>query len=223
MHPTVKVIAKFPEDLNSVELGVPVHQVKQFAPKYTFGCAISLKEFLASGLIDYPDALKNLDSDWKQMISYYAMSSGGSGYIRNLPFNLGDYVKYVLHDDELAILAEALKNLAKLLFASGAIELYPSISGIKPLKSLQDMNQLPEVLNRKKTSLMSIHLMSGCAMGEDLSKCAVDSYGKVHGTEGLYISDSSILCSSVGYNPQGTLMAIVRRNAINFLETKDKL
>ena len=55
-------------------------------------------------------------------------------------------------------------------------------------------------------------------MGEDFSKCAVDSFGKVHGTDGLYISDSSILCEGLGYNPQGTTMAIVRRNALKFLK-----
>ena len=223
MHPTVKVIAKFPEVLNSSDLGVPVHQVKQFAPAYSFGCAISLKEFLAAGLIDYPDALKSLDTNWIHMISYYAMSTGGQGYVRNLPFNLGDYVKYNLKNADLALLSEALKNLCKLLFASGATELYPSLSGMDPIKSLREINTIPEQLDRNKTSLMSIHLMSGCPMGENLSRCAVNSYGKVHGTDGLYISDSSILCSAVGYNPQGTTLAIVRRNALNFLETQNNL
>ena len=218
MHPTIKVIAKFPEVLNSNDLGVPVHQVKEFAPEYSFGCAISLKEFLAAGLIDYQNALNNIDSDWIHMTSYYAMSNGGSGRVRNLPFNFGDLVTYNLQNEELVVLAKALKGLCRLLFMSGATELYPSISGIEPLKSIHDIDNLPNILNRKTTSLMTIHLMSGCPMGEDLSKCAVDSFGKVHGTDGLYISDSSILCEGLGYNPQGTTMAIVRRNALKFLK-----
>ena len=152
------------------------------------------------------------------MTSYYAMSNGGSGRVRNLPFNFGDHITYNLQNEELVVLAKALKGLCRLLFMSGATELYPSISGIEPLKSIHDIDKLPNILNRKTTSLMTIHLMSGCPMGEDLSKCAVDSFGKVHGTDGLYISDSSILCEGLGYNPQGTTMAIVRRNALKFLK-----
>ena len=221
MHPTIKVIAKFQETLNYDDLGVPVHQVKEFAPEYSFGCAISSKEFIATGLIDYPEQLNKIDEEWKHMISYYAMSCGGNGFIRNLPFNLGDFVKYSIRKKELRVLTKALKDLCKLLFASGAVELYPSIADIEPLKSLEDINKLPNILNRNTTSLMTIHLMSGCPMGENLKKCAVDSNGKLHGTEGLYISDSSILCSAIGYNPQGTTMAIVRRNAFNFLKKKN--
>ena len=221
IHPTIKVIAKFDEELNYKNLGVPVHQVKQFAPIYSFGCAISSKEFIAAGLIDYPKDLNEIDMQWKHMISYYAMSSGGSGIVRNLPFNYGDYFRYSLTRKELKVLAAALKDLCKLLFAAGAIKLYPSIAGIDPLRSIEDINKLPDTLNRNKTSLMTIHLMSGCPMGENLSKCAVDSYGKLHGADDLYISDSSILCSAVGYNPQGTTMAIVRRNAMNFIKKKD--
>src|SRR5690606_2453692 len=37
VHPSVKVMAKFPEPVNSPDVGVPVHQVKEFAPQYSFG------------------------------------------------------------------------------------------------------------------------------------------------------------------------------------------
>ena len=69
------MIAKFDEELNYKNLGVPVHQVKQFAPIYSFGCAISSKEFIAAGLIDLPKRSNEIDMQWKHMISYYAMSS----------------------------------------------------------------------------------------------------------------------------------------------------
>ena len=101
---------------------------------------------------------------------------------------------------------------------AGAEELYPSITGFEPLVSVDEIDRLPNILGRKTSSLMTIHLMGGCPMGEDLSKTSVNSFGKVHGAEGLYVSDSSLLCSALGYNPQGTMMAIVRRNALKFLE-----
>ncbi len=41
LHPTVKLVARFPGEINTAGMGVPVHQVKEFAPRVTFGCSIS--------------------------------------------------------------------------------------------------------------------------------------------------------------------------------------
>ena len=37
LHPTVKVVARFDEEVNLPGMGVPVHQVNQFAPRFSFG------------------------------------------------------------------------------------------------------------------------------------------------------------------------------------------
>jgi hypothetical protein len=55
-------------------------------------------------------------------------------------------------------------------------------------------------------------------MGEDASRCATDSFGKLHGAEGLYIADASLLCGPTVVNPQGTVMAVAHRNAVRFLD-----
>jgi choline dehydrogenase-like flavoprotein len=54
-------------------------------------------------------------------------------------------------------------------------------------------------------------------MGEDRMRCTADSFGRVHGSEGLFIADASLLCGAPGVNPQGTIMALARRNALRFL------
>jgi choline dehydrogenase-like flavoprotein len=64
---------------------------------------------------------------------------------------------------------------------------------------------------------MTIHLFSSCPMGENKKICAVDSFGKVHGFKNLYVADASLLCTAPGVNPQGSIMAIARRNALHFL------
>jgi choline dehydrogenase-like flavoprotein len=72
-------------------------------------------------------------------------------------------------------------------------------------------------LEPRTTDLMTIHLFSSCPMGENKSLCAANSFGKVHDMENLYIADASLLCTAPGVNPQGTIMAIARRNALAFL------
>ena len=95
MHPTVKVTARFPEMVNSSGMGVPVHQVKEFSPRLSFGCSISSPAYLALGLIDHPQAIREVVEKWGQMANYYAMITGtGSGTVRCLGSFLDPLVKY---------------------------------------------------------------------------------------------------------------------------------
>jgi choline dehydrogenase-like flavoprotein len=53
-------------------------------------------------------------------------------------------------------------------------------------------------------------------MGAALNSCATDSFGQVHGHRNLFVNDGSLLCTAPGVNPQGTIMALARRNALHF-------
>ena len=54
-------------------------------------------------------------------------------------------------------------------------------------------------------------------MGENRKICATNSYGKIFGHDNLFINDGSLIPSAPGVNPQGTIMAIARRNVHHFL------
>jgi choline dehydrogenase-like flavoprotein len=218
MHPTVKLVARFDEEVNALDMGVPVHQVKEFAPRFSFGCSISHPPHLAMGLVDHPTRVGEVAQGWKNMAVYYAMISGeGSGTIRPLPGFRDPLVRYGVTPGDLSELSQAMKQLARLLFRAGAVELFPSIGRSVPLASEADVDRLPDPLPSAFASLMTIHLTSSCPMGEDTSRCAVDSFGRVHGQDGLYVADASLLCTQPGVNPQGTIMALARRNALRYL------
>jgi len=127
-------------------------------------------------------------------------------------------VRYCITDDDLQALAQALHRLSALLFEAGASALYPSIAEQPGLSSPDDLKRLARAVPRARTNLMTVHLFSSCPMGEDRNRCATDSFGRVHGFEGLHISDASLLCTPPGVNPQGTIMALARRNALRFLD-----
>jgi choline dehydrogenase-like flavoprotein len=218
MHPTVKVIAKFPEVINSMDMGVPVHQVKEFSPQYSFGCSISSPPYLTVGMNDYPQDSQDVQEHWQNMAIYYAMiTSEGSGTVRNLPGYQDPLIRYHLTSQDLTNLSTALQKLSLLLFEANAETLYPSLSQFTKITKPQDLNLIPKTLSRKHTNLMTVHVFSSCPMGENLEKCAVNSFGKVHNFENLYINDASLLCTAPGVNPQGTIMAISRRNVLQFL------
>jgi choline dehydrogenase-like flavoprotein len=76
---------------------------------------------------------------------------------------------------------------------------------------------LDERLPRKALALTTVHAFSSCPIGERVDRCATDSYGHVRGWDNLYINDASMLPDSPGVNPQGSVMAFARRNALHFL------
>jgi choline dehydrogenase-like flavoprotein len=218
LHPTVKIVARFDEEVNHEQLGVPVHQVKEFAPRMSFGCSISSPPYLALALLSHRESARDLRHRWRQMAIYYAMITGENrGRVRVLPGFGTPMVSYGVGGQGLRDLATALRRLAMLLFAAGGRRLYPSLAGAPRLCSPEDLSRLPAVIPGGGADLMTIHLFSSCPMGERLDRCAADSFGKVHGLEGLYINDASLLCTAPGVNPQGTVMALARRNVLHFL------
>jgi choline dehydrogenase-like flavoprotein len=220
MHPTVKVVARFPDAINSRDMGVPVHQVKEFAPRLSFGCSISGEPHLALAMLDHPAYTRQVADGWPYMAIYYAMITGGSGSVARLPGYRDPLVRFALAEPDMRDLAEGTRKLCELLFAAGAESLYPTVDGLAPLHRIDDLIGVADPLPQGRTSLMTIHLFSSCPMGEDRRRCVTDSFGRVHGHDGLHIADASLLCTAPGVNPQGSIMAFARRNAIHFLEQK---
>ena len=61
MHTTIKAIARFPEEVNSAEMGVPVHQVKEFSPRFQFWLLDQQSALPALAMTDHPDHLSEVD------------------------------------------------------------------------------------------------------------------------------------------------------------------
>jgi choline dehydrogenase-like flavoprotein len=218
IHPTVKAVAMFDEEVNHEELGVAVHQVNEFSPRMSFGCSISSLPHLGLALADYPGFEHAIKSRWRYMAVYYAMIAGlPAGSIRPV-FNLPDpLIRYHLSAQDLRDLATALRRLTKLLLAAGARKVYPSIGCARPISAEDEISTIPGELSPDRSNLMTVHLFSSCPMGEDQTRCATNSMGKVHATTNLYINDASLIPTAPGVNPQGTVMALARRNTLHFL------
>jgi choline dehydrogenase-like flavoprotein len=218
LHPTVKVVARFPEAVNSAQMGVPVHQVKEFAPRFSFGCSISTPPYLALALLDHPGQAREVAHVWPHMATYYAMITGwGRGTVRVPPRFRDPLVRFNLTEPDRRDLGEGLRKLCEALFEGGATHLYPAVTGSPALLSRDELGRLPNALPSGMGNLMTIHLFSSCPMGENQSKCATDSFGRVHGFKNLFVNDASLLCTAPGVNPQGSIMAIARRNTLRFL------
>src|SRR5213076_1452737 len=108
---------------------------------------------------------------------------------------------------------------AELLFAAGARRVLlpfadlPTLDGPDDLRLIHERRRVPDTIE-----LMTVHVMGTARMANDPRRGATDAHGAVHGIEGLVVADASVLPSSIGVNPQETIMAVALRNADRWLE-----
>ncbi len=216
LHPTFKFISLFNDKINSRNNGVHVHQVKEFSPKISMGCSISSKGMLSVGLNDCNNL--NYISDWEKMSTYYSMiSPEGVGSVSNIPFFNSPFVSFNLTMNDYENIYFGMNKLAEILFSSGAQLLFPSVSSDIVIKSIDDLHKI-RLLDKSKLNLMTIHLFSSIPIGGLKNKFPLSPDGYLYENDSIYISDGSMLCDSPSVNPQGSIMAIARMNAIKFLE-----
>ena len=109
----------------------------------------------------------------------------------------------------------ALKSMARIQFAAGARMVVPVHEAASPAKSLDEalrqIDALPmEIL---RMTVVSAHVMGGCAMGSDPRTSVIEGNGRHHQLENLYVFDGSTFPTSIGANPQLSIYGMVARNA----------
>lgn len=219
MHPTLKLVAEFESEVNDEPDRIGVHQVKEFSPRMSFGCSISSPPFLAAALADSAGAaLADCMQRYRRMAVFYVMvRSAGTGGVTVLPWARDPLVTFAVTDEDLRDLAAGLHRLGRLLFAAGAVRLFPSVKGYPVMETEAQLEVFLKPIPRAVARPMTIHLAGSCPMGKVERSAATDSYGKLHGLDNVWINDASLLPEAPGVNPMGTVVALAYRNAERFL------
>jgi choline dehydrogenase-like flavoprotein len=221
LHPMVRVAARFPDSFNDPAWGVPVQQVDEFKPNLTLGCSHSSLPHVALWLAGQVADKRAKLRTWENMAVFYVAAVGtGTGTIRPLPFIDEPLVRLKVTDTDLALMGEGLHRLGQLLFAAGASEIYSPLDGGPTITDAAGLRDLRCGVRHGGINVTTIHLFSSCPMGEDARVCATDSFGQLRGLSNVWLNDSSILPLSPAVNPQGTVMAVARRNVTRYLDAR---
>lgn len=219
MQPVLKVAALYEKDINSVNLGINTVRLSSFE-NFKIENSVDQLNHLSLSLVNYKYTDHQLIKNFTKLAHFsVTFKTSAVGKVRNLPFLDEPFVYYKVTDEDLALFSSGIKTVLRILLESGAKAVYPSLKNIKPITCIKDIESIPSKMQRKQLNLSAVHLFGTCPMGEDLNKCVVNSYGKVHEAENLFISDGSFLCSSIGDNPQATIMTFVKRNINQFIST----
>lgn len=128
-------------------------------------------------------------------------------------------VTYRMSRRDKARIPTLIRAMAETFFAAGAREVFLPILGLRGvdadgLRKL-DLERVPG----RRLECSSQHPLGGCQMGAEPSRSVVDSNGKVWDVEDLYVVDGSIVPTSLGVNPQLSIMSIATRAAWRMRET----
>jgi hypothetical protein len=120
-------------------------------------------------------------------------------------------IRYDLLPDVVDLMHRGSAALAEVLLRGGALEV---MTGIGNVRTTDEARALAK--RRVRASdfrAMGFHPLGTCRMTVDAARGVVDSDQRVFGTENLYVMDGSTVPSSLGVNPQVTIMAMATRGA----------
>ncbi len=118
---------------------------------------------------------------------------------------------YALGPANWEVFAVACKEMAKVQFAAGAKKVVSLHSEPVVMNSVNDIDKLDGASWEKmKLRIVTAHQMGGCPMGKDPKTSVVDSTLKFHDMDNLFVVDGSVFPTSLGVNPQESIMGISR-------------
>jgi choline dehydrogenase-like flavoprotein len=145
-------------------------------------------------------------ADYRHLAQFGLMVSDSSrGSVRSLGGRA--LIRYDLVQDDLARFRTGLARMRELFEAAGAREVYlPLPHGVAP-----------ERAHVRDLKLMAFHPLGTARADARPTHGVVDAQLRMHGVEGLHVADGSVVPSSLGVNPQITIMALATRLAFMLL------
>ena len=218
IHPATGVRAIFDEEIDMAR-GVPQsYYVDEFADdRLMFEGAAGPPDYLAAAMPFSRERHRELMLRYRQFSQFGVMVSDLSrGYVRE---RLGHpEIRYDLSRDDTRAFKRGIELLCELYFAAGAHTVLPPIDRVGMLEH-GDLTPLTNCdVRPHDLTLMAFHPMGTARADARPAHGVVDANLKLHGADNVYVADASVIPSSIGVNPQITIMTLATRLAYHLLE-----
>jgi choline dehydrogenase-like flavoprotein len=123
-------------------------------------------------------------------------------------------ITYDQGSKDLGYLRQAIATAARIQFAAGAREVHTLHAKPTRFASPESIDPVLDAaqFGPNRISVFSAHPLGTCRMGEHPEESVVDSHGQTHDVRGLFVTDGSITCTSLGVNPQVTILALAEKH-----------
>jgi choline dehydrogenase-like flavoprotein len=215
LHPGFRVIAAFDEPVRGWDGALQSAYSDTFEEDHITLMSVFVPPFaVAAGVpgvgSEFTRRAKNLD---KLAMFGGLIHDDGGGRVWNAPFGREPIMTYRMSPKDRALIPEIIRRLAQPFLEAGANELYLPILGSEPVNRDKFASFDLETVSPQRYECSSQHPLGTVRMGTSKRHSVVDDHGRVWGTRGLHVVDGGILPTSLGVNPQWTIMAMARRLA----------
>jgi choline dehydrogenase-like flavoprotein len=219
IHPATAVRALLDEDV-AMARGVPQsYFVDEFADEgIMLEGAAGPPDYAAMSFPFSGERHRDLMLRYRQMSQFGLMVSDVSrGWVRERAGRVE--IRYDLCDEDAATFKRGIERLCEMYWAAGARTVYPPVEGIPELHDGAMAPLRERRIRPRDLILMAFHPLGTARADARPANGVVDGSLKLHGAEGLYVADGSVVPSSIGVNPQITIMALATRLAYELLGT----
>jgi hypothetical protein len=132
-------------------------------------------------------------------------------YLRKAEFNDIDEIFKLLQlslPDDRKLIRKYLYKSAELLFLAGATEMYLPYTGVKVVRNLDEAKKLISSTAFFKIIISTVHLMSSIPAIPGSRE--ISTRGFLKKCTRVRVLDASILPTTIGESPQGTIMAFTK-------------
>jgi hypothetical protein len=215
IHPATAVRALFDEPIDMAR-GVPQsYFVDEFADEgIMLEGAAGPPDYAAMSLPFAGQRHRDLMLRYQHMSQFGLMVSDISrGFVTE---RLGRVeIRYDLCAEDVSTFRRGVDLLCELYEAAGASAVFPPVEGVGEVPASVRRPMPP--FNARDLTLMAFHPLGTARADARPAHGVVGPDLRVHGAHGVYVADGSIVPSSIGVNPQITIMALATRLAFALL------
>jgi choline dehydrogenase-like flavoprotein len=214
IHPAAGALAEFDEQIlpwNGIPQGYGIEELHEEGILFE-GAMVPLEMTMSMTQMIGPELIRLAES-FDHVASFgFMVEDTSRGSVREV---MGQpVIQYWLGEKDVAHIKRGMDVLAQVFFAAGAKVVHTPISGFDTLTSLQDLEALRRATIKPwDLDLSAYHPLGTAAMGRDPATSVIGPDHQVHDTPGLYVVDGAAVPSSLGVNPQITIMALATRAA----------
>ncbi len=225
LHPAVRVVARFDDRIDGWNGALQsVYSDHYAAEGIKLVGVYSPVNMLAAGMPGVGPTLRRRVRDLPYCGVFGAMiHDEGGGRVRPGP-GREPILSYAMAPRDLARLRRSITILTEVATAAGAREVYTSIFGFPPIRSVDEARAMERArYDARRIECMAFHPLGSARASNDPRRGVVDQSGECFELPGLFVADGSILPTSIGVNSQVPIMAMATRIAWRLAERFPRL
>jgi len=213
IHPAVAALALYDEILDGANAIPQGYSIEEFHDEgILFEGAFAPLDIGAASFPILGRELVSLLEDYRRLACFgFMIEDTSRGRVRRGPGGR-PLITYWLNDHDVARIKRGLELLSRVFFAGGARRVMPIVNGFDHLSDEADLERFRRArLGARDFELTAYHPLGTARMGASASSSVVGPDQQVHGVDGLYVMDGSVVPTSPAVNPQLTIMALATR------------